>query len=399
MVKRIIMLKGAVETLEFFSLQMARTFQEKGIEVFFWDLKAPFDSRRMFGEIKDYTDTVLLTFNFIGISGEAQFSCGEDQSLWEAHQIPCVCIIVDHPMYYYSQLCTENKSWTLCCVDMDHCRFVENFYPVYGKVHFVPLAGTELKESSTPAKDRKIDLLFAGNYVALSDLLPHIAGMDEESREYYFAIAKELIAQPERRIEDVILERLNRDFPDAEKREFLPVMYSMVFIDLYVRSYFRREIVCSLAEAGLKVVVIGKDWEKSECKRPENLIQTGQLDSLGCLHYMERAKLSLNIMPWFKSGAHDRIFNAMLQGCAVVTDSSAYLDTWLKNGENALLFALENRQDLPDMIRGLLADPHKLNSIAGQGCRMAQNCHTWKHRALELLSIIGESVFEENEKI
>lgn len=395
MIKRIILLQGAVETLEFFSRQMARTFAEKGIEVFFWDLKAPLGSREQFERLSDYADTVLITFNFIGLSGESQFSCGEGRTVWDACGIPCVCIMVDHPMYYYDQLCTKHENWTLCCVDRDHCRFVERFYPFYGNVHFVPLAGTGClecgehpgRQGGVPEGERKIDLLFAGNYVALTDLLPRIAGMDAESRAYYFAIADELIAQPGRKLEDVILEHLRRDFPEADEAEFLPVMHSMVFIDLYVRSFFRREIVCSLAEAGLKVAVIGKDWEKSECKRPQNLIRLGQMDSRGCLLQMQRARLSLNLMPWFKNGAHDRIFNAMLQGCAVVTDSSAYLDELLTDGKHAFLFSLEQRSRLPDDIRLLLADSDRLAEVAKNGHRLAADAHTWKHRAQLLLDI------------
>jgi hypothetical protein len=404
------MIKGAVETLEFFSMQMAQSFLKKEIEVWFWDLKKPLDSRETFEKMKPYDDTVLLTFNFIGLSGEAQFADGE-QSIWDACGIPCICIMVDHPMYYYRQRHTENKNWTLCCVDRDHCRFTERFYPCYGKVHFVPLAGTELDDTgelttkaaepdrdapaqsaamtrhAIPVEKRPIDLLFAGNYVALSDLLPHIEGMDEESRDYYFSIAGELIAHPARRLEEVILEHLGRDFPEADSREFLPVMYSMVFIDLYVRSHFRREIVCSLAEAGLPVTVIGKDWDKSDCKKPEKLRQTGQLDSRGCLAYMQQAKISLNIMPWFKDGAHDRIFNGMLQGCAVVTDSSRYLDEVLTDGENAILYLLEERESLPDQIWDTLRNPARLTDIAAQGYRTAQGAHTWAHRAEEILNI------------
>jgi hypothetical protein len=382
------MIKGAVETLEFFSMQMAQSFLKKEIEVWFWDLKRPLDSRETFEKMKPYDDTVLLTFNFIGLSGESQFADGE-RSIWDTCGIPCICIMVDHPMYYYRQLHTENHNRTLCCVDRDHCRFVERFYPGYGKVHFLPLAGTELAAMpAIPVENRPIDLLFAGNYVALSDLLPKIDGMDAESRDYYFSIAKELIAHPNRRIEEVILEYLGRDFPEADSREFLPVMYSMVFIDLYVRSYFRREIVCSLAEAGLPLTVIGKDWEKSGCKKPQNLHQTGQLDSRGCLSYMQQSKLSLNIMPWFKDGAHDRIFNAMLQGCAVVTDSSRYLDEILTDGENAILYSLEERDELPELIGDALNNPQKLSKVAEQGYDTARRAHTWAHRAEDILKFI-----------
>ncbi len=39
-------------------------------------------------------------------------------------------------------------------------------------------------------------------------------------------------------------------------------MHKMIFIDLFVRNYFRGEVVKTLVEAGLSVDVIGKGWEQ-----------------------------------------------------------------------------------------------------------------------------------------
>jgi spore maturation protein CgeB len=92
-------------------------------------------------------------------------------------------------------------------------------------------------------------------------------------------------------------------------------------------------------------------------------------------------------MPWFKDGAHDRIFNAMLQGCAVVTDSSRYLDEILTDGENAILYSLEERENLPEIIREKLRSPARLSDIASQGYCTAQGAHTWAHRAEYILKL------------
>ena len=72
-------------------------------------------------------------------------------------------------------------------------------------------------------------------------------------------------------------------------------------------------------------------------------------------------------MPWFKDGAHDRIFTAMLQRTVCVTDDSRYLRGEFADGEGLVYFSLKEREHLPGLVKTLLR--------AG---------HTWRERAAEL---------------
>lgn len=105
-------------------------------------------------------------------------------------------MMVDHPMYYYKQLSETHGSLNLICIDRGHCRFVEEFYPRYSPVHFLPLGGTKLLTESIPYEDRDIDILFAGNYVALPNLEKHLVGVPEDNKEFYFEIIEDLIQNP-----------------------------------------------------------------------------------------------------------------------------------------------------------------------------------------------------------
>ncbi|MCI8482834.1 MAG: glycosyltransferase family 1 protein [Lachnospiraceae bacterium] len=390
-ITRIILIKGAVETLEFFSMQLAETFKQQGLDVWFWDMKSPLDSRETFESFHNYEHTAFLTFNFIGLSGESQFQSAEHISLWEYYHINIFCIMVDHPMYYYRPLHSGIKKLTLFCIDRDHQRFTQHYYPEYGKVHFLPLAGTLLPGTLPSFSERKTDVIFTGNYIVPENLTPHIQHMDAESKDFYFDIIKELIQHPDISMERMLIQRLTREFPQITKEETLSCMYHMIFIDLYVRSWFRREIICSLAEQEIPVAVIGKDWEKAPCRRPENIMIMGQQDSLSCLTAMQTAKISINIMPWFKDGAHDRIFNAMLQGCAVVTDTSHYLKEFLREDRDYVTFSLEQRDIIAEKIQYLLSHPAQAENIAVQGRKTAIQSHTWGNRACRLLDIFVQT--------
>lgn len=381
--KRIILFKGAVETLEYFSEQLAQAFAHMGKETWFWNLNTPADSRKEFLKFYKEGETVLFTFNFIGLSGEEQFETEKHSTLWEKYKIPCWCMMVGHPMYYYKQLSETNSNLKLICIDRGHCRFTETFYPKYGSVDFVPLGGTKLLTEPIPYEERDIDILFAGNYVALPNLEKHLAGVPEDNKEFYFEIIEDLIQNPDLPMDTAILKHLRSEIPKITRHETLACMYHMIFVDLYVRSYFRRELVCSLAEAGMKVTVLGKDWELSGCKRPENLNLIGQVDSFTCLDFMQRAKISFNVMPWFKEGAHDRIFNSMLSGCVTVTDSSLYLDEILHEHVDFVKYSLKEREKMPEMVRKLLQDEKQSRELAQEGYDMAQ-AHTWEKRAADL---------------
>lgn len=143
-----------------------------------------------------------------------------------------------------------------------------------------------------------------------------------------------------------------------------------------------------LAEAGIRVHVFGSGWEQLVCSAKENIIVGGSLDSLGCLEKISQGKISLNVMPWFKDGAHDRIFNSMLNGAVCVTNSSVYLDEILRDGENAAVYSLDELSRLPVIVRGLLDDPDKMPRIADSGYHMAKNGHTWADRSKEVIKIL-----------
>lgn len=62
------------------------------------------------------------------------------------------------------------------------------------------------------------------------------------------------------------------DITEEGIKENLP---NMIMIDLYVRHYFRGEVVKTLVDAGLKVACFGAGWDLLDCRHPENIINAG----------------------------------------------------------------------------------------------------------------------------
>lgn len=103
----------------------------------------------------------------------------------------------------------------------------------------------------------------------------------------------------------------------------------------------------------------------------------------------------MNVMPWFKDGAHDRVFNTLLNGALLLSDDSIYLREILKDGGNCILYNLENIEQMPERIKALLADEEKMQRMIDKGYEMARSAHTWAHRADFLSDLIEDGVMDE----
>lgn len=375
---------GDIETQGYFSLQIAEEMKRLGHEIFIFDLSKPWAStQKFFGSFFEKGNTVLINFNFHGMSGEDYFLDENGRSMWDALQIPSYNIVVDHPMYYHHFLEKVPSNYHHISIDRNHEKYMRRFFPEIENGPFLPLAGTQLYKdrSNVPISHRRYDVVMVGNYCIPQTFEKYITRIDEEYTAFYYGMIDELFAKPWRTVEEVAQEHLLREIGEVPEEELKKAMASLTFIDLYVRYTFRGRAVQELADAGIKVHVFGDGWDRLECKHPENLILMNNLDSEGCLKKLRQTKLSLNVMPWFKDGAHDRIFNTMLNGAVCLTDSSIYLDDILEDQKNSAIYSLSEMEKLPEIAGALLEDVDKMQSIADSGYQLAQEGHTWAHRA------------------
>ena len=226
------------------------------------------------------------------------------------------------------------------------------------------------------------DLVFAANYVSMEMLEEKVKALDDDYRIFYRRITEDLIADPTQSVDAVMERHIRNELGAVPEEQLCAAMSGMIWIDLFVRSYFREKVVQTLADAGIIVRVFGADWEKIHCKKPQNVRTSGgKVNSAACVQAMRDARIALNVMPWFKDGAHDRVFTAMLQGTVALTDDSRYLREECRDGENICFYSLRALEQLPDQVVSLLEDPVRMAELAERGYRMAAEQHRWKNRA------------------
>lgn len=394
MPSRIVLMTGGVETLTYFSKELGKTFEEKGYKVFYYDLK---EKEVCFSRLKRFlkpTETVLVTFNHIGLCQEELLYHPQYGYIWEQFQIPVYNIVVDHPLYYHKHLSEPIKQYHYIGIDKQHIRYVEKYYPKVKICGFLPLAGMELPEEKVEekageeARKRDIAVLFTGNYQVPEKFDQYIERIDEEYTRFYHQIIEEVLEQSEETLEEVARKFCIQEMGELSDAEFTEVLAHMNFVDLYVRNTRRGNVIRTLVDAGIPVEVVGNGWEKLKCKHPELLNIHAQADTRTCLELMQRAQVSLNVMPEFKNGAHDRVFSSILNGAVSVSDDSIYLREILPEGDGICYYDRNCLEKLPDLIRDLLASAEKRHQITIKGYEKVRVGHTWKNRAEQLISWI-----------
>lgn len=386
MIRKLVMFTKGIETLWFFSEQMGKTFEELGYEVFYFDQCKEYDSFARLLWFCEPGVTAAISFNFDGCSGEDYMIDAKGINFFEAREIPFINIVVDHPFYYHKFLPYLPAYYTQISIDRDHEAYLKRFLPEIKRGPFLPLAGTPLWERETlPGwEERPIDVVFTGNYTPPSDFEGVLTRINKEYTEFYYDIIKDFIQHPRLGMDEGIIRHLMDAVEGITEADLRDCMPNMIMIDLYVRHYFRGQVVRSLVDAGVKVRCFGAGWDRLECRHPENIENGKLLDSLGCLQQISRAKISLNVMPWFKNGAHDRVFNSMLNGAVCFTDWSRYLEEELTDGKDICLYELDDLDSLPDRMRDILSHRGKWEEMQLSAYDRAYRSHRWKHRAILL---------------
>lgn len=383
MIKKIVLFTKGIETLWYFSEQLGKAFEQMGYEIFYFDQCKEYDSLLKLLMFCEPKVTAAVSFNFDGCSGEDYLIDSKGVNFFESRDIPLINIVVDHPLYYHKFLPYLPKDYTQISIDRDHEAYLKRFFPEMKRGPFLPLAGTSLwTEDTLPGWDgRPYDVVFTGNYNPPSDFEKVITRINDEYTAFYYDIIHDFIEHPHLGMDEGIIRHLLESVEGIDEAGLKETMPNMMVIDLYVRHYFRGEVVKALVDAGIRVYCFGSGWDRLSCRHPENIINGKVLDSIGCLQQIGKAKISLNVMPWFKQGAHDRVFNSMLNGAVCFTDWSAYMKEILEDGGDVCFYELDELEELPGRMRALLGDRERWENMQAQAYRTAAGGHTWAHRA------------------
>jgi glycosyltransferase involved in cell wall biosynthesis len=319
----------------------------------------------------------------------------KDDSLFiDAINAPFYDFILDHPLYHHDSLRRNLRDFHVFCLDENHKKYIEKYYPHVKSVYVIPLTGEEYlqpkgitERSDSTAADKNIDVLFTGTCVNPAEIMDIINKEPDFMKEDILFLINKLLTHNEMTQEDALEIRMKEADYIGEKN-FSLFMQRYFLADTYAKAYTREKIIKLLVEAQIPVTVCGYGCDILFGTNQNAFTILKGIPFQDTFKLMSEAKILLNIMPLFKAGAHDRVFAGMLNKCVCLTDSSSYIEKNFKNLENIILFDLNYLEDVPSIITKLLENPTRMNVISEAGYKEAKEKHTWKNRVEEMLEAI-----------
>lgn len=360
--------------------------------------------------------------------------------------IPVWHYILDHPLYHYKALKVQLNNYNVICLDTFHAKLIRESFPHIREVKVIPLSADEYSISNISKKycqdnmadtnsdssyntlsyhkcsKRAVKLLFTSTYTdpVKVALLYNKSGLNIQNNNINDkdindnSTKNTLIKDIDN---DYLLNALlnNPSFTQEKAVQYLrslnildnssstiQYLHNNFLIDVYLQCIIREEIVSTIIKNRISITIYGHGWDafvdKCDILIPE---YTKYLDIRKEVTYnrlpaiYSNARLSLNQMPWFKGGMHDRIPLALMNGCLSLTDASTYLTDILNIGENegVYTYSLENIEAVPDIIMDILnntADdncvPEIINSLSDKDCvleninSLSDNARAYAHK-------------------
>lgn len=385
----IIYITGVYDTLDLFTQELKNAFESMGYASFTYDARLEEVSKQALIEcIEDGTKRgqrfFCVTFNNLGYNLSVAHDDVKQPNLWETYNIPYINILMDHPFHYERPLQNAPATSVVLCTDRNHVRYIRRYFKNIRYTDFLPHAGVELGGRHKQLAERGIDVLYAGALpiYTVAKMIPDLSSIPEvDGEEMAQEVLSELVHHPDRTTEDVIEEYLKTKRNDISEQRIHEIIVQMRFIDSYATSFFREQAVRILVENGVLVTAYGTGWDQCEWSDNPYLVYGGKVLAPEILPLMNDSKIVLNTMTWFKAGAHDRIFNGMLAGAAVVTDDSTYLRREFTDGKELVMFSRNEIWTLPDRVFDLFGHMQSTQKMADCGYQTAKEHHTWKSRA------------------
>ena len=369
-----------------FAKKMITRWNELGYNVVELDINSEGVTRRLQNVIGNEFE---FAFSMNGVTANVKLN--DDTYLQDNIKAPFISMYVDHPLYNLVRLDTDLNNYHGLFVDENIVDYIKRYFKNISTARMLPHGGDGLSEDKLVSyADRKIDVLFTGSYKDPEKILEEIGGLHRMSQVIIMNIVEQMISDNTVTV-DMALENFikKNDIPLTDS-EFKKYMDLTVHADEYVRALYRKLVILALVKNGVKVNVFGSGWNKFDNSNPANLKIGGSVDADTCKELMANSKIVLNVMPWFKKGSHERVFDAMLSKAVCVSDESEYLSGEFVDGENIVIYSLKDLAGFVNKVKDLLADDEKAERIANNGYEIAKDKHTWANRADEIIKIANE---------
>ncbi len=321
--------------------------------------------------------------------------CALDKELCDSLGIILVNLFMDHPMTFVNSMVNPPAKYIQFMVDENHVTFAKRFYGIE-HTYFCPhMASVNVEfDCSREPYEKEFDVFFPASYRSPNSIFKEINERFSGTRTNLLAlnIIEYLLENTGETIEDAALKcasDLEIEMSDALIAKFLS---HAKLLDHFVRMYHREKVVVNIVASGIPIALTGDSWRQVIKKDESNVTFLPAIKFTDVFSFMEETKITLNVMPWFKKGTHDRIFNALLHNSCPLTDTSEWFVEHLVPDEECFYYSLDRIEELPGKIEQILKNPSKQKSVIENGRKKVLSQYTTKQvvkRILETVDAIG----------
>lgn len=316
----------------------------------------------------------------------------DDDSYFLDHvDAPFYDVILDHPLYHHDTLKNTLKNFHVVCLDAKHKDYIEKYYHHIKSVTVSPMTG-ELAFGQDSIdwdnwKQRPYDIIFSGTYTDPVRIETAIRKMPDLIVENVFTLIDMMKADSTLTIEDAVDKLASNEIYDYINLDKPLHTQTFYLADTYIRCLNRKKLAQALDKCQHNFHLFGGLWEELNLKHAEihreipfNLTFT----------VFAKSKISVNIMPNFKAGSHDRVFSGQLNGAIALTDPTTLLLSEYENNKNILFYSLDDIDAVTEQVDYALSNPTNLKKIAQAGYDIASQNHTWDNIAKILITAIKQ---------
>ena len=385
---RVILFYSGIESFNYFTDEINKELRKRDYETYIWDLKGnsqkeehSFDGMLHFCE--QGVDLVIC-LDRLGIN-EAEYI-----KLWDMLGCIVINVLMDPPFRFHPTMEQPPKKYIQFCPDTEHVAYTNKYFPNIN-ARFLPHAGTEQNRSFIPYEKRIYPILFCGSYYKPEGYINEIHELVGKTKLYdiYMDTAKDLFINRQKTLEQALSDTLLQLGMPLDQDFFKSLLRFAEPLDWMVRMYYREIVIKELLSAGFEVFVIGRGWNNFAVEKTQKLNVLGdRVPFKDTFQYMENAKINLNVMPCFKGGTHDRIFNSLLLKSVCLTDTSTWLEENFTDGKDIAFYSLSNLEKLPEQVNTLLINDDRSKEIAENGCIKVSEKYVWRNFVDTILEAI-----------
>lgn len=320
----------------------------------------------------------------VDINGRYDIKTGGG-NFFDEHNVPKFSFLTDNPSKLIPKL-RELPEKSLCGMvsneHLDHCEAIGFDRE---RCVFFPHGGPPPLIDQRSSDERGIEVLFTGNIQTAPPFEAWLAAAFPEAPLLRDAMAgaAETLFSPDHHVFSTVLDAMR-----SAGIEYTPQSLAGIFppIERYLINRERHRVLSSIKDH--KVTVIGDVCPETTAACPNHDF-LGTRTFTEVMDAMSQAKVSLNIVPSFRNGGHERMFYSLAYGSLLVTDKNEFLMDDV-SADAGIRFFPDDLSRLDGELSEWLENGRSLDgrreiSVSHYGAR-----HTWVQRLLPVIDRLNE---------